>query len=339
MKCRDNHKRLLGLWSMIGNTPLLKIDYKYKGKTRTVYAKAEYHNFTGSIKDRIAYYILEEAYKSEELRPGMQIMEATSGNTGISFSALGRAMGHEVTIFMPNWMSAERINLIRSFGANIRLITPEEGGFLGSIAMSENTKKEHPGEIFLPRQFDNIKNCEAHAKSTGPEIVKQLIQLGLVPDAFVAGVGTGGTVMGVGSYLKSVNDQVKIYPLEPQNSPTLTTGHKVGKHRIQGISDEFIPSIVKLNELDEVIQVDDGDSIIMAQKLARCLGLGVGISSGGNFLGAVKVQNLLGDSAIVTTVFADDSKKYLSTDYARDEPVKEGFLSSDIELEYISIVR
>jgi cysteine synthase A len=324
---------------MIGDTPLLKIEYKYKGELRTIYAKAEYHNFTGSIKDRIAYYILEEAYKSGELFPGMHIMEATSGNTGISFSALGRAMGHEVTIFMPEWMSAERINLIKSFGANIRLVSKEEGGFLGSIAMAENIKKENPNEIFLPRQFDNCKNCEAHAKTTGPEIVKQLIQLGLVPDAFVAGVGTGGTVMGVGSYLKSVNDQVKIYPLEPQNSPTLTTGYKVGKHRMQGISDEFIPSIVKLDELDEVIQVDDGDSIIMAQKLARGLGLGVGISSGGNFLGAVKVQNLLGDKAIVTTVFADDSKKYLSTDYAKEEPVKEGFLSSDIELRRVCIVK
>jgi cysteine synthase A len=248
-------------------------------------------------------------------------------------------MGHEVTIFMPNWMSAERINLIRSFGANIRLVTPEEGGFLGSIAMAENKKKEKPDEIFLPRQFDNGKNCEAHARTTGPEIVKQLIQLGVIPDAFVAGVGTGGTVMGVGAYLKSVNDQVKIYPLEPQNSPTLTTGYKVGKHRMQGISDEFIPSIVKLNELDEVIQVDDGDSIIMAQKLAGRLGLGVGISSGGNFLGAVKVQNMLGDSAVVTTVFADDSKKYLSTDYAKEEPIKEDFLSSDIVLEGVTIVK
>jgi cysteine synthase A len=339
MNCIENQKRLLGLWSMIGNTPLLKIDYRYNGKSRTIYAKAEYHNFTGSIKDRIAYYILGEAYKSEELRSGMHIMEATSGNTGISFSALGKAMGHEVTIFMPNWMSAERINLIKSFGANIRLVTPEEGGFLGSITMAEKIKAENPDKIFLPRQFDNDKNCEAHAKTTGPEIVKQMIQSGLIPDAFIAGVGTGGTVMGVGSYLKSVNDQIKIYPLEPQNSPTLTTGHKVGKHRIQGISDEFIPSIVKLNELDEVIQVDDGDSIIMAQKLACKLGLGVGISSGGNFLGAVKVQNKLGDSAIVATVFADDSKKYLSTDYAKTEPVKEGFLSSDILLECVTIMK
>ncbi|MDR0413677.1 MAG: PLP-dependent cysteine synthase family protein [Dysgonamonadaceae bacterium] len=338
MKNVANQKRLLGLKSIIGNTPLLKIDYKYKGKPRTIYSKAEFHNFTGSIKDRIAYYILSEAYKSGELQPGMHIMEATSGNTGISFSALGRAMQHEVTIFMPNWMSAERINLIRCFGANIRLVSPEEGGFLGSIAMTENNKKERPHEIFLPRQFDNHKNCEAHAATTGPEIVEQLSQLGLFPDAFIAGVGTGGTVMGVGAYLKSIHSEVKVHPLEPENSPTLSTGYKVGKHRMQGISDEFIPSIVKLNELDKIIQVDDGDSIIMAQKLARVLGLGVGITSGGNFLGAVKVQDELGDDAIVTTVFADDNKKYLSTDYVKEEPVKDGFLSSAIVLEKVTIV-
>ncbi|MDR0543270.1 MAG: PLP-dependent cysteine synthase family protein [Dysgonamonadaceae bacterium] len=332
-------KRLLGLKSIIGHTPLLKVNYKYRGKSRVIYAKAEYHNLTGSIKDRIAYYILDEAYKSGELQPGMHIVEATSGNTGISFSALGKAMGHEVTIFMPDWLSAERINLIRSFGANIRLVTAEEGGFLGSIRMTEDLQKANPDSIFLPRQFDNCLNCEAHARMTGPEIVEQLIQLGLIPDAFVAGVGTGGTVMGVGAYLRSVNGDVKIHPLEPANSPTLSTGRKVGKHRIQGISDEFIPSIVKLDALDEIVQVDDGDAIIMAQKLARTLGLGVGISSGGNFLGAVQVQNRLGDDAVVTTVFADDSKKYLSTDYVREEPVKDGFFSTEIELEKMTILK
>jgi len=332
-------KRLLGLKSIIGNTPLLKIDYKYRGKSRTVYAKAEYHNLTGSIKDRMACHILCESYKSGALQPGMHIMEATSGNTGISFSALGRAMGHEVTIFIPNWMSAERINLIRSFGANIRLVSPEEGGFLGSIRMADDCQKANPEHIFLPHQFDNVKNCEAHATTTGPEIAGQLAQLGLIPDAFVAGVGTGGTVMGVGAYLRSINSDVKIYPLEPANSPTMSTGYKVGKHRIQGISDEFIPSIVKLDELDEIIQVDDGDSIIMAQKLARNLGLGVGISSGGNFLGAVQIQNQLGDDAVVATVFSDDSKKYLSTDYTKEEPVKDGFFSPDIELEKVTILR
>ena len=332
-------KRLLGLKSIIGNTPLLKIDYAFNKERRSLYAKAEYHNLTGSIKDRMAYHILNYAYQTGELRPGMHIMEATSGNTGISFSALGRAMGHEVTIFMPNWMSAERINLIKSFGANIRLVTPEEGGFLGSIAMAEKCKKENPDGVFLPRQFDNEKNCEAHATTTGPEIVSQLIQLEQVPDAFVAGVGTGGTIMGVGHHLRNVNPRVKVFPLEPSNSPTMSTGYKVGKHRIQGISDEFIPSIVKLDKLDEIIQVDDGDSIIMAQMLARVLGLGVGISSGGNFLGAVKAQNMLGKDAVVVTVFADDSKKYLSTDYTRDEPVKEEFLSSGITLEKVTVIK
>ncbi|MDR0765646.1 MAG: PLP-dependent cysteine synthase family protein [Odoribacteraceae bacterium] len=335
----DIKKRLLGLKSIIGNTPLLEIDYTFAGERRSLYAKAEYHNLTGSIKDRMAYHILDYAYRTGELRPGMRVMEATSGNTGISFSALGRAMGHEVTIFMPDWMSAERINLIRSFGATIRLVTPAEGGFLGSIAMAEQAKKDDPDGVFLPRQFDNEKNCEAHATTTGPEIVSQLGQLGLVPDAFVAGVGTGGTIMGVGHYLTGVNPRVKLFPLEPENSPTMSTGYKVGKHRVQGISDEFIPSIVKLDTLDDIVQVDDGDSIIMAQKLARVLGLGVGISSGANFLGAVKAGNMLGKDAVVVTVFADDSKKYLSTDYAREEPVKEGFLSTDVTLEKVTVIR
>jgi cysteine synthase A len=240
---------------------------------------------------------------------------------------------------MPNWMSSERINLIQSFGANIRLVTPEEGGFLGSIRMANECREKNPDGVFLPCQFDNLRNCEAHAKTTGPEIIKQLAPLGLIPDAFVAGVGTGGTVMGVGAFLRSINKNVKIHPLEPANSPTMTTGYKVGKHRIQGISDEFIPSIVKLDTLDEIIQVDDGDAIVMAQKLARTLGLGVGISSGGNFLGAVQLQNKMGSDAIVATVFADDSKKYLSTDYTKEEPVKNDFLSTEIEPVKVTVLR
>ncbi|MDR2836366.1 MAG: PLP-dependent cysteine synthase family protein [Bacteroidales bacterium] len=330
---------IFSLSSIVGHTPILKIIYKYKGEIRSIYSKAEYYNYTGSIKDRVANYILSEAILSGELIPEMEIMEATSGNMGISFSAFGRAIGHEITIFIPNWMSAERINLIKSFGAKVRLVSPEEGGFLGSIAMAEQAKKDNPSKIFLPRQFDNVKNCEAHAKNTGPEIAKQLIQLGLIPDAFVAGVGTGGTVMGVGSYLKTINKNVKIYPLEPANSPTLSTGYKVGKHRIQGISDEFIPSILKLDQLNQVLQVDDGDSIILAQKLAKTLGLGVGISSGANFLGAVLAQNMLGKDAVVTTVFADDNKKYLSTDYAKEETMKDNFLSKDIEFFGLEVIR
>jgi cysteine synthase A len=155
---------------------------------------------------------------------------------------------------------------------------------------------------------------------------------GRKPDAFIAGVGTGGTIMGTGRYLRTKNPGIKLHPLEPSNSPTMSTGFKVGKHRIQGISDEFIPPIVKLDELDEVIAVDDGDSIIMAQKLAAELGIAVGISSGANFIGALMVQNGLGADAVVATVFSDDNKKYLSTDLMKKEPVKPGFLSPQVEL-------
>jgi cysteine synthase A len=157
--------------------------------------------------------------------------------------------------------------------------------------------------------------------------------MGLQPDAFIAGVGTGGTIMGVGNYLKRMCPAIQLHPLEPANSPTLSTGCKVGKHRIQGISDEFIPSIMKLDQLDGIVSVDDGDSILMARKLACQLGLGVGISSGANLLGALKVLERTGRDAVVVTVFPDDNKKYLSTDLMRDEPVKDGFMTPEIELQ------
>ena len=327
----DKDRQIAQLSSLIGNTPLMEIEFTYRGERRVLYAKAENLNLTGSIKDRMAFHILRQAYARGALAPGGLIIEATSGNTGIAFSAIGRALGHPVAIFMPNWMSSERINLIRSLGADIRLVTPEEGGFLGSIRMSEELAARTPGS-FLPRQFANEDNAAAHFATTGPEIWWQLNFHGLRPDAFIAGVGTGGTIMGTGRYLRHKNPAVRLYPLEPSNSPTMSTGHKVGKHRIQGISDEFIPPIVKLDELDEVVAVDDGDSIIMAQKLASQLGLAVGISSGANFIGALMVQNKLGRDAVVVTVFSDDNKKYLSTDLMRQEPVKPGFLSPDIDL-------
>jgi len=214
-------------------------------------------------------------------------------------------------------------------GADIQLISKEEGGFLGSIRLSEELAAA--GGVFLPRQFENQYNAEAHEKTTGYEIVKQLEEQGLVADAFVAGVGTGGTVMGVGRSLRKANPSVRVHPLEPAESPTLTTGHKVGSHRIQGISDEFIPAIVDLNELDEVVCANDGDSIIMAQKLSRQLGLAVGISSGANVIGAIKLQQELGDDAVVVTLLCDDNKKYLSTDLVKEEPVKPGYLSNDVD--------
>jgi len=318
------------LTSLVGNTPLLAIRFRYKGEERILYAKAENLNMTGSIKDRMALHIIGKAYDQEMLKPGMPIFEATSGNTGISISAIGRALGHKVSIYMPDWMSTERKNLIKSLGADIRLVSKEEGGFLKSIDLAIADAKAAGG--FLTSQFSNDDNCEAHYLTSGPEIWWQLKYRELVPDAFIAGVGTGGTIMGVGRYLKEQRPEIKIHPLEPLNSPTLSTGYKIGKHRIQGISDDFIPAIVNMDELDEVIAVDDGEAIIMAQMLASRLGLAVGISSGANFIGALKVQNQMGKDSVVVTVFADSNKKYLSTDLLCQEPVKDFFMTPDIEL-------
>jgi cysteine synthase A len=247
-------------------------------------------------------------------------------------------MGHPVTIFMPDWMSRERIELIKSLGADIHLVSHEAGGFLGSIRRAEEFAAG-PAQAFLPRQFSNEDNCAAHEATTAPEILWQLRDHGLEPDAFVAGVGTGGTVMGVGRFLRRSLPGVKIHPLEPASSPTLSTGHKVGTHRIQGISDEFVPPIVDLSFLDDIVAVHDGDAILMAQKLARELGLGVGISSGANFLGALKVLDTLDEDAIVVTVFCDDNKKYLSTDLLKDEPVREDYRSPEVRLEGFDVFK
>jgi cysteine synthase A len=230
---------------------------------------------------------------------------------------------------MPNWLSKERIDIIKSMGAEVLLISKEQGGFLGSIKLSEELVAD--GGVFLPRQFENLYNAEAHEMTTGPEIWEQLAGLGLKPDAFVAGVGTGGTVMGTGKYLKTMNPEVEIHPLEPAESPTLTTGHKVGSHRIQGISDEFIPAIVKLDTMDEVVQASDGDAIIMAQKLSKQLGLAVGISSGANVIGAIKLKEQLGVDAVVVTLLCDSNKKYLSTDLVKEEPIKQGYISTNTD--------
>ncbi len=323
-------ERFAGLHRLIGNTPLVAVDFLYRGEPRVIYAKQESLNLTGSIKDRMALFIMEEAYRSGAITPGARIAEATSGNTGISFAAVGRALGHPVTIFMPDWMSAERMAIIASFGAEIVPVSAAQGGFLGSIRLSEELAAKD-SNVFLPCQFANPANVEAHRRTTGPEIVSQLAQAGLAPDAFVAGVGTGGTVMGVGAFLKARSAATRVHPLEPAESPTMSTGHKVGRHRIQGISDEFIPAIVKLDELDAIVSAHDGDAILMAQKLAHS-GLALGISSGANFIGALKVQNEIGAAATVVTIFCDSNKKYLSTDLLRDEPVRDGYLSPDVEL-------
>ena len=322
--------RFAGLHRLIGNTPLIAVDCRYRGEPRVIYAKQESLNFTGSIKDRMALFIIEQAYRDGRIQPGARIAEATSGNTGISFAAVGRSLGHPVTIFMPDWMSTERMAIIASFGAEIVPVSAAQGGFLGSIRLSEDLAARDP-QVFLPCQFSNVANVEAHRRTTGPEIAAQLGQAGLDADAFVAGVGTGGTVMGVAAYLKGLNPTTRVHPLEPAESPTLSTGHKVGRHRIQGISDEFIPAIVKLDALDAIVSANDGDAILMAQGLAQ-RGLALGISSGANFIGALKVQNELGPDAVVVTIFCDSNKKYLSTDLLRSEPVRDGYLSPDVEI-------
>lgn len=315
---------------MISNTPLLEISLTYDGVPMKVYAKAEYYNLSGSIKDRVAHYILRKAYEEGAINPGDTIVEATSGNTGIAFSAMAAYLGHPMVVYMPDWMSEERIKIMRSFGAEVELVSHEEGGFLGSIAKSEELAKND--DVYLPGQFSNPDNVSAHREITGPETISQLEKFGRIPDHVIAGVGTGGTIMGLSEAFKAVNPDCQAHPLEPLNSPTLSTGYKTGAHKIAGISDEFVPSICKLDELDSIVSVDDIDSIIMAQRLSRELGLGVGISSGANFLGAVMALRDTNPDGCAVTVFADDNKKYLSTDYAKEFEARDTYLSSKIKL-------
>lgn len=326
------HEKFKAIAAMINNTPMLEISLKYKGEERKVYAKAEYYNYSGSIKDRIAYHIMKNSYKTGIVKEGDQIFEATSGNTGISFSAICAYLGNPVTIFMPDWMSQERVNLIRSFGATIKSVSREDGGFTGCIALADRMGAEKGA--FLTHQFSNPWNVDAHYKTTGKEILAQLAELDKIPDAIVAGVGTGGTIMGIKKAIQEIHPNCKAFPLDPANSPTMATGGKIfGPHRIAGIGDEFIPEIIKLHELDDIVMVDDGDAINMARKLASVLGIGVGISSGANFLGALKSQDILKNkNAVVVTVFADDNKKYLSTELMEEQPVKPDHMTQYVEL-------
>ncbi len=324
--------------ALVGGTPLLEIWFRRDGRPLRLYAKYESMNMTGSIKDRMAAHILRRAYESGDIRPGDTIVEASSGNTGISFAAIGRALGHPVRIYMPNWMSRERVQLIENFGATVVPVSAEDGGFCGAIDMVERFGCGH-GRVFLPHQFAHPANVEAHRVTTGPEIEAQLARFDRRADAFVAGVGTGGTVMGVGQYLRQGGRTVRVHPLEPANSPTLRTGRKVGKHRIQGISDEFIPSIVDFTQLDPVVDAWDGDAILMAQAMCRTLGLAVGISSGANVVGAIRLLEELGDDATVVTVLPDSNKKYLSTDLCHEEPVRDEYLTPHVELLGFKAVR
>ena len=293
--------------SIIGNTPMIKINYKCKGILNKIFVKLEYYNLTGSIKDRVAFYIINNAKKRGELKEGMPIVEATSGNTGISLAALGSYYNHPVYIFMPDWASKERIDLMTSFGAKVFLISKEEGGFIKCVKEAKKMSERING--FLSNQFSNKDNFLAHYETTGNEILEQIPEkIG----GFVSGVGTGGTLMGIGKRLKEENNSMLITAIEPEKMPMLSGGSIIGNHKIEGIGDDFIPELINKNDINEVILINDDDAINMSRKISKELGIGVGISSGANLIGSILLADKIKDS--VVTVFADDNKKYLSTE-------------------------
>lgn len=309
----------------IGNTPLIKIKYKYNGKENYIYTKLEAYNLTGSIKDRVAYYIIQEAYKSGKLKKGMEIVEATSGNTGIALAAIGAFFGNPVHIYMPNWVSKERLNLMKMYNARVTLISKEEGGFKRAIAEAEKYAKEN--NAFFSNQFKNKNNVLAHYETTGKEILEKLN--GNLK-GFVSGIGTGGTLMGVARRLKEYNKNIIIYALEPDKMPLLSQNKILGDHKIEGIGDDFIPGIVEKDKIDKIILVNDNDAINMSRKLALNLGLGTGISSGANMIASVLAKEE--NEGNIVTVFPDDNKKYISTDLSNAVEKKETYISNKIEL-------
>ncbi len=306
---------------LIGNTPMIKIKYCYENREGYVCAKLEYYNYTGSIKDRLAYYIIKKSKEEKILKENQAIVEATSGNTGISLAALGAYFSHPVHIFMPDWVSEERIKIMKLYSANVYLVSKEEGGFKEAIKRSEEFASKING--FLPRQFENTLNIETHYLTTAKEILEQVNEI----DTFVSGIGTGGTLMGVAKRLKEYNKNIKVIALEPDKMPLLSGGKIIGDHKIEGIGDEFIPKLVDFNLIDKVISINDLDAINMSRILASKLGLGVGISSGANFLASV-----LSGGNFSVTVFPDDLKKYLSTDLSKDIDNNKELLSNKIEL-------
>ena len=313
------------LKKLIGNTPMIKIDYKFKDRLGSVYAKLEYYNYTGSIKDRLAFYIIKKAKDNGLLKEGQPIVEATSGNTGISLAAVGAFYGHPVHIFMPEWASKERVEIMKLYGAKVYLVS-KDVGFKGAIAQSKELAKKIGG--FLTEQFDNELNVRMHYEWTAQEIKKQLSDV----DAFVSGVGTGGTLIGNALGLKEKFKNIKIIAMEPEKMPLLSNGKIIGNHKIEGIGDDFIPGLYDKNLIDQIILINDDDAINMTKMLAEKLGLGVGISSGANFLASV-----LSGYGKVATIFADDFKKYLSTDLVKTF-AQEKFISNEVELLGMEII-
>lgn len=296
--CVDN------ILHLVGNTPMLHLCNMSGG---CVYAKAEFLNPAGSIKDRIAKYIIEQSELSGKLKPGDTIVEATSGNTGIAVAFVGRLKGYKVIICMPSDMSEERKKIIRALGAEL-IETPAKDSIAGSVAKVEEIRAGIP-HSFMLGQFVNPLNPEVHYKTTAKEIWEQMN--GEV-DAFVAGIGSGGTIAGIGKFLKEKNPDVRIVAVEPRNSAALL-GHEPGFHQIQGIGDGFIPEVLDVDLIDEVVTVTDEDAIDTTRNLASVQGALVGTSSGANVWSAMQVAEELGPDSKVVTVLPDRAERYFST--------------------------
>ena len=294
---------------LIGNTPIVKLNRVVPEDAADVYVKLEFFNPAGSIKDRIALAMIEEAEHDGKLTAGGTIVEPTSGNTGVGLAVVAAAKGYQLVITMPETMSVERRKLMQGYGAKL-ILTPGADGMKGAIAKAEELVKEKG--YFMPMQFDNPANPAIHEQTTGAEIINAFGKDNL-PDAFVAGVGTGGTLTGIGHALKKANPTTKVYTLEPAESPVLKEGHD-GKHKIQGISAGFVPAVLDKDVYDGILEISSDDAIAMAKEVAHREGILVGISAGANIKGAIELAKKLGKGKKVITVSPDGGDRYLSTD-------------------------
>lgn len=290
---------------LIGNTRLIDLN---KSTGFKIYGKAEFLNPGGSIKDRIAKYMIEEAEKSGALRKGMTIIEPTSGNTGIGLALVGVQKGYDVIIVMPENMSEERKKIIQALGAEL-VLTPADRNVDGALQEVEKRRKQDPS-LYVPMQFENPNNPEIHYLTTGPEIWKQLDQ---DVDIFVSGIGSGGTIGGIGQFLKENNPNALIVAAEPKNASALLGQHP-GFHKIQGIGDGFIPPVLDTSLIDMVVEVTDDDAIQTARDLALKQGLLVGISSGCNVWASIQVAKKYGPDVKIATILCDRAERYFSTE-------------------------